>query len=61
MHPSEGLVLLEPFIPSDSYTLSASSAMGFPELCGKEFDGDIPFRAVYSKVSLFFCIISVCQ
>ena len=28
---SEGLALLEPSIPSGSYTLSASSSVGFPE------------------------------
>lgn len=48
---SEGLVFWVFSIPSRSYTASASSFSGFPELRGVGFDGDIPFRTVCSKIS----------
>lgn len=40
----EGLVPLSPLPPS--------SSVGFPELRGEGFEGDIPFRAECSKGSL---------
>ena len=39
----ENLVLLVSSIPSGSYTLSASSLVGFLELQGEGFDGDLQF------------------
>ena len=47
----ESFVFLMSFIPSGSYTLSASSATGRPEPCGGGFDGNLPVRAESSKVS----------
>lgn len=41
----EGLVFLMSSISSGSYTLSVTSSAALPELCGEEFDGDIPFSA----------------
>lgn len=38
-------------IPFGSYTLLTFSSVGFTELCGKEFDGDIAFRV---ECSMFF-------
>ena len=49
----QGLVLLLSSITFGSHTPSASSSVGFPELWREGFDGDIPFRTEYSKVSLF--------
>ena len=46
----------ECFIPSDSYTLFASSS-GFPKIWGEQFNVGIPFRAVHFKVCLsVFCL-----
>lgn len=39
------------FLPTSSYSLFASSSIPFPDPWGEEFDGDISFRAEYSKVS----------
>lgn len=50
-----GLVFLVSSIPSDSYTLPASSSMRFPEFWGEGFDGDLPFRTERSKVSHSLC------
>lgn len=47
----ESFVFLMSFIPSGSYTLSASSSTGLPEPCGGGFDENIPVRAESSKVS----------
>lgn len=44
-------------IPSASYTCSASSYSGLLEPWWEEFDGDIPFRAKYSKVPHSLCIV----
>jgi hypothetical protein len=38
-------------IHSGFYALSASSSTGFPELRKEGFDGDVPFRSEWSKVS----------
>ena len=46
------LVCLVSSIPSVSYTLSASSSVGFPDPWGEQFDGDIFFRPECFKVSL---------
>lgn len=40
---SEGLLLLVSSIPSGSYNLSMSSSVGFPEIGGDRFDGDLQF------------------
>lgn len=45
----EGLALVY-FMPSGSYTVSASSLSEFPELKEEGFVGDIPFRPECSKV-----------
>ena len=45
------VVALVSFIPSGSASLTASSVAGFPETCWEGFDGDIPFRTEFSKVS----------
>jgi hypothetical protein len=46
-----GLVFMVSF-PSSSVTPSISSPSGFPGHRGEGFDGDIPFTAVSSRVSL---------
>ena len=48
----EGFVFLVPCVNSFSPILPASSSLEFPELWRKGFDGDISFRAVYSRVCL---------
>lgn len=52
----EGLIPFVSSIPSTSYTCSASSYSGLLEPWWEEFDGDIPFRAKYSKVPHSLCI-----
>ena len=47
----ETLVFLLSSVTSGSYTLSASSSMGFPESWGERFDGDVLFRYDCSMVS----------
>ena len=47
----ESLVFLLSSVTSGSYTLSASSSMGFPESWGERFDGDVLFRYDCSMVS----------
>lgn len=54
----EGLGSLLPSIHPGSHNLSASSSADFPEPQGERFDGDIPFRAECSMISL--CIMSGC-
>ena len=51
-------VLLVFSIPSHSYILSACSSVGFHELWVDRFDGNIIFRPMYSKDSLYLCLIS---
>ena len=45
----KGLVILVSSIHFDSHTPSASSSMRFPKLSTEGFDGDIPFKAGYSR------------
>lgn len=47
----DALTFLVPSIPSNSYSLSISSSTESPEPCREGFDGEILFRAEYTKVS----------
>lgn len=47
-----GPCLLGVHLPSGSYALSTSMSAGFPGSWRRGFDGDIPFMAACSKISL---------
>ena len=54
-----GLAFVLSSITSASYNPFTSFSLGFPELLGERFDGDIPFRTecstIFHPVQLFSC------
>lgn len=53
---SESFVLLLPSILCSSYSVSAFSLGGFPEVCRERLDEDNPLRTIYFMLHFSVCI-----